>query len=447
MKKTIKACIERWELIPEGVRVAVALSGGADSVALLRVLHALDYELLALHVNFHLRGEESDGDEAFVRALCSGLDIPLMVHHADTFSHAEARSISIEMAAREIRYDWFQSVRAQHSDTLVIAVGHNAQDQAETLLGNLADGTGIRGLSGMPYKRHDGIIRPMQDVLPKDIRSYLKALGQSWREDSSNADHIYRRNFIRHQLIPSLEQINPSAITNILRTIDNMREVKTLYLESIERWRNELLSLQGIDIDKLLSSPAPMTLLYELLHPHGFSREQCSAIILSLPNLPSGRRFASSTHEVVRSWGYLEVIPIRASEASTTWTLPLEDGAQLELPIGKLTARMLPVEHLPSLRTPPTEALFDWDALRADCSVLTIRPPQEGERLYPHGMHGSKLISRIMIDRKLSHSTRRSALVLSGAGTPLWLIGITASRLYRLTARSRYALSLTLEPK
>lgn len=447
MEATIKACIERWGLIPEGARVAVALSGGADSVALLRALHALGYELVALHVNFHLRGEESHGDEAFVRALCSGLGIQLLVHHADTFAYAEARGVSIEMAARTIRYDWFQSVRAQHSDRLIIAVGHNAQDQAETLIGNLVDGTGIRGLSGMPYKRHDGIIRPMQDVWPKAIRSYLTALGQGWREDSTNADPIYRRNFIRHQLLPSLEQINPNATANILRTIGNLREVEALYLESLERWRHNILSPQGIDINKLLTSSAPMTLLYELLHPYGLTREQCLAILRRLPDLPSGRCFASATHEVIRSWGHLEIIPIKASNAPTAWALPLEDGAQLELPIGRLTARMLPVEHLSSLRTPSTEALFDWDALRADCSVLIIRPPQEGERLRPHGMHGSKLVSRIMIERKLSHQERREALILEGLGEALWLIGHSASHLYRLTPHSRHALHLTLEPK
>ena len=197
------------QLLPSGQeQIYLAISGGADSVALLMAFLALGYaeQVTLLHCNFSLRAEESDGDEAFVRSLATTHHLPLYVQRFDTRAYAESHGgMSIEMAARALRYGWFASLRQEAKSPTLIAVAHNADDQIETLLLNLSMGTGLRGLSGMPYlKREEGIIRPLMDCPRVLVLDYLQSLGQAFREDSTNEDVRYRRNFIRHRLLPTL---------------------------------------------------------------------------------------------------------------------------------------------------------------------------------------------------------------------------------------------------
>ena len=232
LEAQVATTIQEHRLIDSATqRIYIAISGGADSVALLMAMLALGYgeRLEALHCNFTLRGEESDCDEAFVRELCTKLSVPLQIKRFDTRRHAEKKGISIEMAARELRYQWFRSFTEGSEGRKVVAVAHNADDQVETLLLNLSMGTGIRGLSGMPFiKQAEGIIRPLQATPRALILDYLSALGQSYREDSSNSDTRYKRNLIRHQLIPIFEELNPSFRETTYRTIEHLRSTEAL---------------------------------------------------------------------------------------------------------------------------------------------------------------------------------------------------------------------------
>lgn len=444
LEATVATTIERHELFEPDQTIFVALSGGADSVALLRAICALGYRVEALHCNFALRGEESDVDEAFVCALCASLGVELRCTHYDTRGYARDRGVSIEMAARELRYAWFAHVLAATPDG-VVAVAHNADDLVETMLLNLSMGTGLRGLSGMPYKRHDGIVRPMMDCSRSEVENYLMGLGQPWREDSSNSELIYKRNLIRHRLIPLFEELNPAFRTGARRTIEHLRGAEAYYLDGVGRQRESIAEIPGrLHIPTLLDSLHPPTILYELLSPYGFSSVQCSEIANHLTDLPSGGRYLSAEYGIVRGGQYLEIYKL-GEAAFEGCTIDISTDGLVQLPLGRLSWRIVPRRDIQSLRCASNEAIFDWGKLCTRTTILTIRPRQSGDKLYPFGMKGGKLLRRIFIDAGLSHCERAAALLLTLDDEILWLIGRTADRRYALTATTQEVLALKLD--
>ena len=446
LEAQVATTIQEHRLIDSATqRIYIAISGGADSVALLMAMLALGYSerLGALHCNFTLRGEESDSDEAFVRELCTKLDVPLQIKHFDTRNYAEEKGISIEMAARELRYQWFRSFTEDSEGKKVVAVAHNADDQVETLLLNLSMGTGIRGLSGMPFiKQAEGIIRPLQATPRALILDYLKALGQSYREDSSNSDIRYKRNLIRHQLIPLFEELNPSFRETIYRTIEHLRSTEALYMETIERYRSELLSPDGLDYKPLATHPERTTILFELLRPYGFQRPVVEELSKHLAEGTAGAKFHSPTHLLIHGAQLLELLP-HEEVAAVSLSIDISQDGQCALPSGEeLHWELLPLSTLKgSYRTPREVALFDYDKLRS--KMLTIRSRREGDTLHPFGMSGKKLLRRILIDGKFSHRARREALLLCREEAPIWLIGLVADRTFALSDTTQTVLRFT----
>lgn len=444
LEETVARTIARYRLASLGQPIYIALSGGTDSVALLRAMSALGYELRALHCNFSLRGEESDADEQFVRSLCHTYAIPLEVERYQTEAYAQKYGISIEMAARELRYAWFARILSAQPE-VHLAVAHNADDQIETMLLNLSMGTGIRGLSGMPYRRTDRIVRPLMDCSRRDIEAYMHALGQPSREDSSNSDEVYRRNYIRHKLIPAFEQLNPSFRQSSGRTIEHLRGVEAIYLDAIELLKRAVMPTAGqIDIARLMSTPHPQTVLYELLRPYGFGSEQCHAIAQSLPDLPSGRRFLSASHCLIRSRGVLELGEIEQERLEIS-VLDILGSRYIDLPIGRLLWEVGSVKMLSSLRCGKHEAIFSLDKL-GDMPQLNIRTRREGDSLAPYGMQGRKKLRRIFIDGHFSHEERRRALLLCLGDQPIWLIGHIADRTYAIDTRQGQYIKFRLLP-
>ncbi|MDO4692794.1 MAG: tRNA lysidine(34) synthetase TilS [Porphyromonadaceae bacterium] len=445
LEDTVARTIARYQLASLGQPIYIALSGGTDSVALLRAMSALGYELRALHCNFTLRAAESDADEQFVRALCDAHAISLQVQRYDTERYAREHGISIEMAARELRYTWFTHILAEHPEAQV-AMAHNADDQIETMLLNLSMGTGIRGLSGMPYRREDRIIRPLMDCSRREIEVYLRSLGQASREDSSNSDEVYRRNYIRHSLIPAFEAINPSFRQSTGRTIEHLRGVEAVYLSAVEVMKQSVMPRAGcMDIERLMATPHPETVLYELLRPYGFSSEQCHAIAQSLPDLPSGRQFLSPSHRLIRSREVLELGAINR-EGSEVISLNIAECSYIDLPIGRLSWETGAVESLDNLRCAKYEAIFSLDKL-GDTLQLSIRPRREGDSLAPYGMQGRKKLRRIFIDGHFSHQERECALLLCHDNQPIWLIGHIADRTYAIDTRQGRYIKFRLTPK
>ena len=446
LEAQVATTIQEHRLIDSATqRIYIAISGGADSVALLMAMLALDYgeRLEALHCNFTLRDEESDCDEAFVRELCTKLSVPLQVKRFDTRSYAEEKGISIEMAARELRYQWFHSFTEGSEGKKVVAVAHNADDQVETLLLNLSMGTGIRGLSGMPFiKQAEGIIRPLQATPRALILDYLSALGQSYREDSSNSDTRYKRNLIRHQLIPLFEKLNSSFRETTYRTIEHLRSTEALYMETIERYRAELLSPYGLDYKPLTTHPERTTILFELLRPYGFQRPIVEELSKHLAEGTAGAKFYSPTHLLIHGVQLLELLS-REEVAAVSLSIDISQDGQCALPFGgELHWELLSLSALKgSYRTPREVAVFDYD--RLESQRLTIRSRREGDALRPFGMSGKKLLRRILIDGKFSHSARREALLLCREEAPIWLIGHMADRTFALSDTTQTVLRFT----
>lgn len=447
LEAQVERTIQEHRLVDSAIqRIYIAISGGADSVSLLMAMLALGYRerIEALHCNFTLRGEESDHDEDFVRGLCAKYSLPLQVKHFDTRRYSEEQGISIEMAARELRYRWFRSFTDGSDGRSVVAVAHNADDQIETMLLNLSMGTGIRGLSGMPFlKATEGIIRPLQETSRALILDYLQALGQEYREDSSNSDTRYKRNLIRHQLIPLFETLNPSFREAASRTIEHLRSTEALYLESIARYRSALVTTEGIDYKSLLHHPERASILFELLRPYGFQRSVIESLSQHLMQGTTGSKFYSADYLLIHGPERLEIFP-REEASPISLTIDIRRDGSLTLPFGgMLRWEDLPISALNGCyRFPRGIALFDYDLL--DAEQLIIRSRQEGDTLRPFGMSGKKLLRRILIDGKYSHRARREALLLCAGDRPIWFIGQLADRTYALSPSSKRVLRFTV---
>ena len=428
----VKQYIALHELLKEGDTVLVAVSGGADSICLLHILMQLPYRLHAVHCNFHLRSEESNRDEQFVRNFCNTHSIPLHVQQFDTARYASTHQLSIEMAAREQRYAYFEtlrnSIRAQ-----AIAVAHHQDDNAETLLLNLVRGTGLRGLCGI-RPRNGHIVRPLLCLSRQDIINYLSENQISYVTDSTNSSNQFARNKIRLQVIPLLQQINPAAVSNIITTIENLSEVEKIYNYTMEEYDAHCVSTNGetltISTERLLRCVSPLSLLHDTLAPLGFNRTQAKDILAAVQHI--GKTFHSPQYTLFVNREYLEVRE-RTDEEPTAYTFPLQDGT-ITLGSTRLSLRIFPNTPSFHFNPDPLYAYFDADKLS---NTLTVRTPQTADRFSPFGMKGSKLVSDFLTDLKLSRSQKQQQLLLLSADTIAWVIGIRSSNQFRVTQHTQ----------
>ena len=413
----VRAFIEREALLlspSERVRLFVALSGGADSTALLLILKELGFKPHALHCNFHLRGKESDRDQAFVEELCKQNNIPLSVRHFQTEEEAKRRGISIEMAARDLRYQWFyEELRVENEGC--IAVAHHQDDQAETLLLNLLRGTGLRGLAGM-HPRHDGIIRPLLCLSREEILQYLESRGQTYVTDSTNFERIAQRNRLRLDVIPLLLEINPAAIEHLCLASNNMRESLPYYIKGIESAFEEL----GITADAFpLSALSSHTLLHEWLAGKGFNATQ-EKEILHAEKSETGKMWHSKTH-----------------------TILLDRQSLLLAPCSSMLSRPQIRQEIVSRMQEqgPNIAYFDADLLTKPIEVRLVR---EGDAFVPFGMKGRKLVSDFLTDKKLNRLEKARQFVAICGEDIIWLIGHRSDNRYRVTERTSRILKLSV---
>lgn len=429
----VKDYIHDHKLLGEHEHVGVALSGGADSVCLLRVLQSLGYSVTALHCNFHLRGEESDEDEAFVTALCQQLDIPLRVTHFSTAEYARKHGFSIEMAARDLRYEWFAH-QAVDLGLRSIAVAHHRDDQAETLLLNLVRGTGIRGLCGM-HPRQGLYIRPMLCIGREDIQHALSSIGQQYRTDSTNMEREARRNIIRLDILPALHLQNPRIAESLAQTAEYMQETLPYYEEGIQSASARCgITCDRLHIPTFIHNGASMTLLHEWLSPYGFTKSQISDIARGLLR-QSGALYETKTHSVVRDRDCL--ILSKRERGSIPLTALDHEGIT---DLGELGQIRCTIHEANSpLPIGPQYAWLDNDLLN---SPLQVRCATTGDRMHPFGMKGSKLVSDLMTERKLTRIEKlRQLVVLSGTDI-VWLVGVRSDHRYRVTDSTKQVLLL-----
>ena len=434
-KNRIQHFIEEKHLFTIQDKVLVALSGGADSVALLRVLVELGYSCECAHCNFHLRGEESNRDETFVRELCQSLDIPLHVIHFDTKTYAKKKHLSIEMAARELRYEWFEKVRREiHAE--VIAVAHHRDDSVETFLLNLIRGTGINGLKGIPV-RNGLIVRPLLHTSKTDILDYLSHLKQDYVTDSTNLQDEYMRNKIRLNLIPLMETMNPSIAETIDETAQKLTEVADIYHQNrktaiqdalqktLERNIEETEGRNCMDIETILSDIAPFSLLHEWLAPKGFNATQINDIYFSLKQCQSGKRFASTEWELLRN--RKELVLQRKN--------PDEKVPQIAQEIVEIDPEFI-------LLKDKNMAFLDADKV---ILPLEIRRWQAGDKFCPLGMKGKKNVSDYLTDKKFTLFEKERQYVACSEGKIVWLVGERIDNRFKITESTKRALVLRIE--
>ena len=427
-KQRIRRFIEDKSLFSQQDKILIALSGGADSVALLRVLHSLGYECVCAHCNFHLRGEESNRDEAFVTALCRDLNIPIRITHFDTQAYAREKHISIEMAARELRYAWFENLRVELGAKCT-AVAHHRDDSVETLLLNLIRGTGINGLKGIDSK-NGYIVRPLLQENRKSIEEYLKAIRQDFVTDSTNLQDEYMRNKIRLNLLPMMQEMNPSIHETLAKTGERLAEVASVYHCDREKVIQQKLvnTSDGsfyILIEDVFKDVAPASLLHEILSPLGFNGAQERDVMKSLQGEQSGKRFSAKEWEAVRDRDKL--ILCKKHEETSLPGLVIEEA-----------------EISPSFVIPRDKHFACIDAAKVS-GQLTVRKWKQGDTFVPFGMKGKKKVSDYLTDRKFTLFEKENQCVVCDDNGIVWVVNERSDNRYRITDNTRKVLMLSIK--
>ncbi len=434
MTGQIRKYIKEHRLLnPEGL-VVVGLSGGADSVALLHLLVRLGYSCLAAHCNFHLRGEESDGDERFAAETARKLNVPFLRTDFQTEEYAHDRHISIEMAARDLRYAWFEEIRSEHQ-AQAIAVAHHRDDSAETFLLNLCRGSGIRGLCGIRPK-NGFIVRPLLCIGRDEILSYLKENQLTYVTDSTNSSDEYTRNFIRLRVLPLLEEINPSVKKAIARTADHLTETEALFRYSIENAINKSVDIDGkLLIDALLCYPSPKTILYEWLNPYGFTPSTIDSVYEALDAEP-GKIFYSSgeSHVLLKDRDFLM---LSANERKDSGKYFLQIDQPCVHPI-HISFRLVEISDPDfAITESPDYAFFDKEQLSFP---LYLRKWQPGDWFIPFGMKGRKKLSNYFTDHKFSRFQKEQTWLLCSGTDIIWIVGERTDNRFRITKSTKSVL-------
>ena len=448
MNSKVADFIAKHQLLSRDGLHIVALSGGADSVALLLVLKQLGYRIEAAHCNFHLRGEESDRDEAFVCQLCAEQNIPIHRAHFDTRDYAALHKVSIEMAARELRYGYFHQLR-QDLVAETVCVAHHRDDAVETLLMNLMNGSGIHGLTGIRPK-NGAVVRPLLGVSRADIEEFLHSIGQSYVTDSTNAVDDVLRNKIRLHLIPLMQQILPKSSENIAKTAAYIKEVEQVFDAAFQTARSAIVTklqpavgsadrheAEAIRLADLQRQPSAECFLFEWLRPYGFSPAQILQIVESL-EAPSGTCFHAASHVLYIDRELLVVAP--QYQPASPMKMPEEGVYHYQENI------KFKVASLDNVEISKSDTCITLDKAKVEFP-LTIRIIQTGDRFQPFGMQGSKLVSDYLTDRKQSLWAKRSQMVVTDANDHIvWLVGHRIAHPFRITPSTTSVLKIELNP-
>ena len=409
----IQNYIEKRKLLNAGDKIIVGLSGGADSVALLHILHRLDYNCIAAHCNFHLRGEESDRDELFAAKFAATLNIPFFKKDFDTRSIAKKRGISIEMAARNLRYQWFAELK-ENQQADAIAVAHHRDDSIETLLLNLIRGTGVKGLTGI-QPRNGSLVRPLLCVSKKEILQYVHEKKLPFITDSSNEQEAIIRNKIRLQLIPLLETINPSVREAIVQTMNNLNETAKIYDAEIEKAIHTVNDGGNISIPLLKTFPSPESILFELLKNYGFGKETVRDIYSAMDS-QSGKTFYAPEYYIVKDRDEFLLSPVAGKDEKeyliqANETL-VEFPLRMEIALRKNSATA-------GIDKNANTACLDYDKLQFP---LILRKWKTGDKFIPFGMKNFQKISDFFTNRKFSIIQKEKTWILTSGKEIVWVV-------------------------
>ena len=429
MLDQFQAYINRYHLIADGDRLILALSGGIDSMVLADLLLKTKADFVVAHCNFHLRGAESDGDEMFVREYAERNGIRCFVKHFDTEQYAAEQSISIEMAARDLRYAWFEELRQQLGYDK-IAVAHHVDDQAETFFINLLRGAGLRGLKGM-LPKNGVVIRPLLWASREQIHQYAVENNITWHEDHTNAETIYLRNKIRNQLLPIFDELHPEARQGLYKSLEHLSSENELFRDLLNERLAQIVERQGdvmtLKYSSLLTLHSSFQLLFEWLRNYGFNTDQCQFIFDAMQT-GVGNKYYSPTYQLVVGRNELQLSEIKSVSDEE---IQIEAGQEeISMPIhlrfsqSERTADFV-------IDKSPNVALLDADKIQFP---LTLRHWRHSDRFHPLGMKGSKLLSDFFVDQKFTEAQKRNTFFLVSAdGEILWVVGHRIDNRFRVT--------------
>lgn len=410
MVDAFKSFCKSKNIAIEDVKLLVAVSGGIDSVVLAQLYSKIGLDFIIAHCNFGLRGKESDEDEKFVEDLASRIRVPFYSKTFETTLYAEAKGVSIQMAARELRYSWFEQIRKE-TNCNYIATAHHKGDIAETVLFNLAKGTGLEGLHGIKPV-NGNMIRPLLFASREQIEQFAKKYKIIWRDDSSNASTKYSRNKIRHKVIPVLEKINPKTQEAIFSTSQRVSEAEQFLNYQVKELLNKASTIEGknifIDIKNLENIPGSTYVLHTILKPYGFNYAQ-SVIISKGLSSDSGKLFYSKNHVVNIDRSQLIISPLQGDYSSKYYLSDKPDNYTFDS--FSLQTRIVQSESY-LIDTRPSILAFDADKLKFP---LKIRVWKKGDAFQPLGMKGKKKLSDFMIDAKIPVNLKNNVwVVVSG---------------------------------
>ncbi len=418
-------------------KLLIGVSGGADSMALLHLLTRMGYSCQVAHCNFHLRGGESDGDEAFVRNYCHHIEVPFHVRHFKTEEVARERKISVEMAARDLRYQWFWDLLEEESLDFLVT-GHHGDDMIETFFLNLARGSGLRGLRGMrPCKGK--LLRPLVYFRRSDIEFYCRTHGLNFRTDSTNSDTTIRRNQVRHHVIPEMTLLNPSFFDTMFQNFRNLTEVWDVFSNEVERVKEQMVAAEDgnllIPIGLISSHPQRSSVLFEILRPYGFNASVVADVVSSLEGTP-GKQFFSRTHRLIRDRYNLVVVP-REEASAESWYIDSEVET-ISTPL-KMQFRIF--GKLPTFKFSRNPWLAHFDADLIDFP-LELRHWREGDQFRPLGMDNFKKLSDFFVDEKFSLIQKEETWLLLAGGEIVWVIGARLDERFKITKSTRRVLEI-----
>lgn len=430
-------------LFTAGDKLLLAVSGGVDSIALCEICKQAGYDFVIAHCNFGLRGAESDRDEAFVRKAGERYKVKILVKHFNTGQYATERKVSVQVAARELRYAWFSELLDGDEPGLsCLLTAHHLDDNIETSLMNFFKGTGIAGLRGILPKQGK-LVRPLLFASKEEIIAFARGHNLDWVEDSSNKEDKYSRNYFRNQLIPLAQKIYPAAIGNLASNLQRFRETEWLYQEAIENYKKKLLKHTGKEIQipvlKLKRVKALHSVVFELTKEFGFTPSQVNELI-DLLESETGKYVQSATHRIIRNRNWLI---IASNETGKADTVIVDKTGSWPLPIGTLAVKRTNAPGSNQHSTEKHQALLDASEMKFP---LLLRKWKQGDYFYPLGMpKKKKKLSRFFIDQKLSRTEKENAWVVEMDKKIVWVVGMRIDERFKLTPKTKEIFSLELK--
>ncbi|MGB3607670.1 MAG: tRNA lysidine(34) synthetase TilS [Psychroserpens sp.] len=440
MKNQFKSHIDKNLSFLNNGRLLIAISGGLDSVVLTHFCHQLQLNIALAHCNFNLRGNESNDDEAFVLNLAEELDLEVFIEHFDTEIFAKTEKLSTQMAARELRYEWFTHL-ATDLDFDYILTAHHADDNLETVLINLTRGTGLSGLTGIP-EINGNIIRPLLPFSRDTLETYAKDNSLKWQEDSSNASDKYLRNRMRHHVIPALKKTSPELLQNVNKTINNLKDTADIVEESLRAVaKRAIVDIDGdkivFDVMPFIKANNPKAYLFEMFREYGFTAWDD---IVDLLDAQPGKQILSDGYRLVKDRGHIILTKRSYAEENIQHkSIDIESAAlEIETPIGHLLFK--DVDHISEEKN---NIIFVDKAILK--FPLKFRPWQKGDAFYPLGMAGKKKLSKYFKDEKLSLVDKEQAYVLVSEENIIWVVGMRADDRFKVTPKTTDILRIALK--